>query len=125
LTVGDHYHLNWGFSEPGTYTVEFQASGVRSSDQVEIMSEVTTYTFEVVAPEPVDLKIGRGEDSSLLLMWNTETGVQYQIQSKASGSDVWQDLGAVVDGDGTEAEFSFEPEQSSTGSWFRIKRIWP
>jgi surface-anchored protein len=41
----DHVHYNWGFSAPGTYTFDMQASYGSLSSPVE------TYTFQVV-PEP-------------------------------------------------------------------------
>jgi surface-anchored protein len=49
ITAG-HIHYNWGFSAPGTYTFDMQAS---YTDPVEglLQSPVETYTFQVV-PEP-------------------------------------------------------------------------
>jgi surface-anchored protein len=49
ITSG-HIHYNWGFSEPGTYTFDMQAS---YTDPVAglLQSPVETYTFQVV-PEP-------------------------------------------------------------------------
>jgi surface-anchored protein len=51
ITTG-HVHYNWGFSAPGTYTFDMQAS---YTDPVAglLQSPVETYTFEVQAvPEP-------------------------------------------------------------------------
>jgi surface-anchored protein len=49
ITAG-HIHYNWGFSAPGTYTFDMQAS---YTDPVAgpLQSPVETYTFQVV-PEP-------------------------------------------------------------------------
>jgi surface-anchored protein len=48
----DHYHVNWGFTQPGTYELEFQAYAelIAGASQ----SSTSTFTFEVV-PEPVSL----------------------------------------------------------------------
>jgi surface-anchored protein len=49
-TTAGHIHYNWGFSVPGTYTFEMQAS---YTDPVAglLQSPAETYTFQVV-PEP-------------------------------------------------------------------------
>lgn len=49
-TTAGHIHYNWGFSAPGTYTFDMQAS---YTDPVAgpLQSPVETYTFQVV-PEP-------------------------------------------------------------------------
>lgn len=51
-----HNHYNWGFSAPGTYTFDMQAS---YTDPVAgpLQSPVETYTFQVV-PEPSTWAIG-------------------------------------------------------------------
>jgi surface-anchored protein len=47
-----HLHWNWGFSAPGTYTFDMQASYL-DPDAGLLLSPVETYTFEVQAvPEP-------------------------------------------------------------------------
>lgn len=48
--LGEHSHLNMGFSELGTWTVEFVASAERVSDSATITGS-GTYTFQVI-PEP-------------------------------------------------------------------------
>ncbi len=45
-----HLHWNWGFSAPGTYTFDMQASYTDPVDGL-LQSPVETYTFQVV-PEP-------------------------------------------------------------------------
>lgn len=49
ITAG-HIHYNWGFSAPGTYTFDMQAS-YNDSVAGTLQSPVETYTFQVV-PEP-------------------------------------------------------------------------
>ena len=52
LDISDHFHVNWGFTQLGTYELEFQATAdlvAGGSD-----SSVATFTFDVV-PEPASL----------------------------------------------------------------------
>lgn len=48
---GSHSDLNWAFSQPGTYTVNFEASGILADGNAFTSSGPVAYTFEVV-PEP-------------------------------------------------------------------------
>jgi surface-anchored protein len=48
IPVGVHAHLNWFFSQPGTYQLTFQASAAVGG---EARANESTYTFQVV-PEP-------------------------------------------------------------------------
>jgi surface-anchored protein len=53
ITTG-HIHYNWGFSAPGTYTFDMQASYDTDPDPLVVgllQSSVETYTFNVI-PEP-------------------------------------------------------------------------
>ena len=51
VPIGGHEHWNWGFSDPGTYTFEFQGLGVKSSDLSTLETSLELFTF-VVIPEP-------------------------------------------------------------------------
>jgi surface-anchored protein len=42
-----HFHQNWGFTSPGTYSVGFRASGILAGQTTPITSDETIYTFEV------------------------------------------------------------------------------
>ena len=48
---GAHSDLNWAFSQAGTYTVSFEASGTLADGNVFTSSGPVDYTFQVV-PEP-------------------------------------------------------------------------
>lgn len=48
---GSHSDLNWAFSQPGYYTVNFEASGTLADGNAFTSSGPVSYTFEVV-PEP-------------------------------------------------------------------------
>ncbi|MCU0784316.1 MAG: choice-of-anchor M domain-containing protein [Verrucomicrobia bacterium] len=53
LPAGGHRHMNWAFSTPGTYEVDFEAAGTLVEGNVFTTSGPITYTFEVAAvPEP-------------------------------------------------------------------------
>lgn len=56
LAAGDHRHVNWAFSAPGTYQVDFEASGTLAAGDQFTSSGPVTYTFEVV-PEPGTLTL--------------------------------------------------------------------
>ena len=51
LSLG-HGHYNWGFSAPGTYVLEFEASAELTSGGLD--SSIASFTFEVV-PEPASM----------------------------------------------------------------------
>lgn len=54
-TAGSHTHYNWGFTELGTYEIEFGISGEHVVDGV-IGNTSATYTFQV--PEPSTALLG-------------------------------------------------------------------
>ncbi len=57
---GGHFHLNWGFSEPGLYSVDISASGTPMGGEL-LTSDVSTFLFAVgdntVVPEPGSLAL--------------------------------------------------------------------
>lgn len=58
LPAGGHQHVNWAFSTPGTYEVDFNASGTLVDGNVFTASGPITYTFAVEAvPEPTALSL--------------------------------------------------------------------
>jgi surface-anchored protein len=53
LPAGGHQHVNWAFTAPGRYEVDFEASGTLVDGNIFTTSGPITYTFEVTAvPEP-------------------------------------------------------------------------
>jgi surface-anchored protein len=53
LTAGGHRHVNWAFSAPGVYQIDFEGSGTLVDGNLFTSSGNVTYTFEVAAvPEP-------------------------------------------------------------------------
>lgn len=55
LAAGSHTHYIWGFTEVGTYGLEFEISGSHVADGLQ--SGSATYTFQVV-PEPTTAMLG-------------------------------------------------------------------
>lgn len=53
LTAGGHRHVNWSFTAPGVYQIDFEGAGTLADGNVFTSSGNVTYTFEVAAvPEP-------------------------------------------------------------------------
>jgi len=63
LTAGSHTHFNWGFTEIGTYGLEFEISGTHTVDGPQSASAV--YSFQVV-PEPSSAMLGALASLALL-----------------------------------------------------------
>lgn len=63
---GSHAHLNWGFSEPGSYSIAFEAAGVHVMDGPQVSGPVA-YHFQVV-PEPGTLALTALGSGVLLLL---------------------------------------------------------
>lgn len=58
LSAGSHRHVNWAFTTPGVYQVDFEASGILAEGNQSISSGPVTYTFSVgVVPEPSSLSL--------------------------------------------------------------------
>lgn len=55
LAAGTHTHFNWGFTEKGTYGLEFEISGNHADDGSQ--SGFAIYTFQVI-PEPTAAMLG-------------------------------------------------------------------
>jgi surface-anchored protein len=55
FAAGSHTHLNWGFTAPGAYQLEFAISGTHEDDGFQSASG--TYNFQVV-PEPSAAVLG-------------------------------------------------------------------
>jgi surface-anchored protein len=55
LTVEDHAHFNWAFTEVGTYDLTFEISGTHAVDGFK--TATATYTFSVI-PEPSSALLG-------------------------------------------------------------------
>ena len=52
--AGGHEHHNWGFTTNGVYRVYFQASGVRSGQVTNTVSDETPFTFHVLPLRPFE-----------------------------------------------------------------------
>jgi surface-anchored protein len=57
VNAGSHAHINFGFTQAGTYKVAFVATGVLASDGSTTTSEIVTYTFRIGSEPLVDHEI--------------------------------------------------------------------
>ena len=55
--AGSHAHVNFAFTQPGTYKIAFVATGVLASDGSSTMSELVTYSFRVESTPLADHEI--------------------------------------------------------------------
>jgi surface-anchored protein len=67
LGAGSHGHFNWAFSEMGTYTLSFEASGTLMTGNQFVSSRPVDYTFQVV-PEPGSVVLFALGGMSLLIL---------------------------------------------------------
>ncbi len=58
LSAGSHRHVNWAFTTPGVYEVDFEASAILADGNQFVSSGPVTYTFSVgIVPEPSALSL--------------------------------------------------------------------
>jgi len=70
LPAGSHSHVNWAFSAPGAYHIDFEGAGTLAEGNVFTSSGPVTYTFQVAAvPEPATLALAAL--GALSLIWQT------------------------------------------------------
>ena len=101
VVAGEHYHMNWGFTEPGTYNVSFEARATLQSTGEEFVSELTEFQYRVVQADPsgVPLTVTRTENNNLSLNWSGLESATYQLQSRgALDSGGWLNVGNAIDG---------------------------
>ncbi|GGH50676.1 choice-of-anchor M domain-containing protein [Microbacterium album] len=97
-TFGAHVHANWGFTQPGEYTLTVQGS-VNSADGTQrTLTNTATYRF-VVAPEPTAVEIRGAENVVEPGAEVTLTAAQlpegadfptYEWYTRASDSEQWE-----------------------------------
>ncbi|GAB3617108.1 hypothetical protein GCM10027416_16650 [Okibacterium endophyticum] len=93
-----HVHANWGFTEPGTYTLTAQATVTSEDGSKTSTTNEATYTF-VVAPAPTSVTISGAEnvvqpDSEVTLTAAQtpadSTFSAYSWSTRASASAEWE-----------------------------------
>jgi surface-anchored protein len=78
LTAGGHRHVNWAFSVPGTYEVDFEATGTLVAGNVFTSSGPITYTFDVAVVPPTLTLTSAGQ-----LTWSTNA-VGFNLETTAN-----------------------------------------
>jgi surface-anchored protein len=82
--VNGHVHVNWAFTQPGTYLVDFTAVGSLAATGQPLRSLPTRYTFVVEGPEPPTVGSPRIlPDSRIELPVEASLGARVRIQSSA------------------------------------------
>jgi surface-anchored protein len=80
--VNGHVHVNWAFTQPGTYLVDFSASANTAASGQTLRSLPTRYTFVVEGPEPPSVGSPRIlPDSRIELPVGASPGARIRIQS--------------------------------------------
>jgi len=80
--VNGHIHVNWAFTQPGTYNIDFTAIGSLAAIGQTLRSLPTRYTFLVEGPEAPTLRAPRIlPDSRIELPVRATLGARVRIQS--------------------------------------------
>ena len=80
--VNGHLHVNWAFTRPGTYHVDFTAIGSLAATGQSLRSRPTRYTFLVEGPEAPTLRTPRIlPDSRIEIRVRASLGARVRIQS--------------------------------------------
>ena len=100
VAVGSHSHLNWAFSKPGEYRLNFKISGTLKSNNSVVTSDVITLRFLVEEKETgPQLFIALKDPQNVELSWNSRVDRVYQVQSRTSlVNGGWNNIGDVVPG---------------------------
>lgn len=123
VIVGEHYHMNWGFSAPGNYTVEFQASARLAATGEELVSELTTFQFRVTETQPLAgvLTATRVDTDTLSLEWFGQESIEYQLQSRHSiDTQEWQNVGLPILGANEDHSINVSIEPTLPSQFYRI-----
>ncbi len=117
LAAGSHEHVNWAFSAPGYYRVNFEASGILSDGSLPTASGDVTYFFEVIPIETQLTIVRQGESANLSFV--TQAGLTYQLESSPTVTGPWANEGAAFLGTGNVKQITLP--LSSGAQFFRIK----
>lgn len=118
---GDHFHMNWGFTQPGTYKIGLEARGTRVSDGQTVVSDLSQFTFRIRAADGIQLGIATSTGDRLALSWTGTQGAGYQLQRRMSlGSGNWESVGAPVVGIGGLQSIETSVGSETTSGFFRL-----
>ena len=106
--VNGHIHVNWAFTRPGTYNIDFSAIGPLAATGQTLRSLPTRYTFLVEGSEAPKLGNPRFlPDSRLELTVRGNAGSRVSIQSSPD-LQRWDNVAEAI-GTGTDVPFVFPP----------------
>lgn len=96
--IGSHEHYNWGFTATGVYQMTLQISGRRIGDSQDIVSPLTTFTFNVL-PLPAEAAVLRvvqvAANGDLQIEITGSEGATYNLETSSDLSH-WTPLQSVV-----------------------------
>lgn len=115
--VNGHIHVNWAFTQPGTYLLDFAALGSLSATGQTLRSQPARYTFLVEGAEAPTLRPPRIlPDSRIELPVRASPGARFRIQSSPD-LERWDNV-AEATGNGTEVPIVL-PVSTQPQSFFR------
>jgi len=118
---GDHFHMNWGFTRPGTYKIGLEAKGTRVSDGQTVTSDLTQFTFQIVGGDAIQLGISQTGPDRVTLSWIGGIGIPYQLERRAAlQAGGWESLGAPVIGTGVSQSVDVPLGAGESQQYFRI-----
>lgn len=95
-TSGSHAHMNWTFTKPGRYEIDFQAKAFvsQNGNLVEIISPVTTLIFNVDSSDstPPDESAPMLKDDLANAVQGGPASVIDALANDSSSPDRWEDL---------------------------------
>jgi surface-anchored protein len=115
LPAGGHRHVNWAFSTPGIYEVDFEATGMLVDGNIFTSSGPTTYTFSVAAVPPTLAVTSAGQ-----LTWSTNA-VGFNLETTTNlvtGTWIAATNTPVISGD----EYSVTLDLSAPQQFYRLKK---
>lgn len=115
--VNGHLHVNWAFTQPGTYHIDFTAVGSLSATGQTLRSQPTRYTFLIEGPEAPTLRAPRILlDSRIEIPVRASPGSRVRIESS---DDLlrWSNVAETI-GTGTEVPILLPPS-TQTQIFFR------
>jgi len=118
---GDHFHMNWGFTRPGTYKVGLEARGTRVTDGQAVVSDLTQFTFRVDGGGAIRLGIVFTSPDRVTLSWVGEVGARYQLERRVALDDgIWEPEGPTVVGTGAIQSWDVSLPPESAQKYFRM-----
>ena len=126
LITGEHYHMNWAFTQAGAYSVAFEATGVLKGSSQTVVSEITHFHFQVVENESpgVSLTSRQIAPDRMAIEFHAADQVRYQLQSRAMvASGEWTNVGTSILGTNERHSAEVPIDPSATARFYRVFKL--